>query len=574
MKKEIINRATFRQLLIRISLVTAGFLPTFSSAQNLQWAKAMGGQGTDQGRVIQVDGAGNVYTTGRFQGIVDFDPGSGVFNLTSAGNYDIFISKLDAVGNFVWAKAMGGTSNDYGLSIIFDGAANVYTTGHFEGTSDFDPGMGTFNLSSAGINDIFISKLDASGNFLWAKRVGDTSDDYGYSITLDGVGNVYTTGAFAGTVDFDPGSGVFNLISAGGSGIFISKLDGSGNFVWAKAIGGSYGQAIAMDGLGNVYTTGRFQGTGDFDPGVGVFNLTAVGVSDVFISKLNASGNFVWARGFGGTSWDFGTSIALDGTGNVYTTGSFQDTVDFDPGSGISNLSSAGSFDIFISKLDTAGNYIWTRRMGGTGTEFVQSIANDGAGNVYITGDFEGTSDFDSGSGIFNLISSGLNNIFISKLDVSGNFVWAGRMGGTGINSGNSLVLDGSGNIYTTGYFTGTSDFDPGTSVFNLSSGGGNDIFIMKLSGNTLSTNDVVAEDFNFMVYPNPAKELFNLSLTEGSQEYKFTLTNVLGSVICMDEVKVSTNVYQLNLANLKAGIYFITVENKTGKATRKIILE
>ena len=257
-----------------------------------------------------------------------------------------------------WAKSMGGTSgtsSESAYSIAIDASGNVYTTGHFEGTVDFDPGAGVSNLTSAaGYQDIFISKLDANGNFVWAKRMGGTSYDIAYSIAIDAAGNVYTTGHFFETADFDPGAGVSNLTSAGSWDIFISKLDANGNFVWAKRMGGTSpdeANSIAIDASGNAYTTGFFNETVDFDPGAGVSNLTSAGEADIFISKLDANGNFVWAKRMGGTSVDKATSIAIDAAGNVYTTGYFYGTVDFDPGAGVSNLTSAGQVDIFISKL-------------------------------------------------------------------------------------------------------------------------------------------------------------------------------------------------------------------------------
>src|SRR5262249_14945501 len=160
--------------------------------------------------------------------------------------------------------------DDIGYSIAVDASGNVYTTGFFHGTVDFDPGSGTKNLVATGSNtDIFISKLDASGNYVWAKKIGGNTADIGYSIAFDASGNVYTTGSFQGTVDFDPGTGTQNLVASGSTEIFISELDASGNFVLAKHMGGGlygYGQCIKVDASGNIYTTGYFSGTADFDP--------------------------------------------------------------------------------------------------------------------------------------------------------------------------------------------------------------------------------------------------------------------------------------------------------------------
>ncbi|HKR07092.1 MAG TPA: SBBP repeat-containing protein, partial [Bacteroidia bacterium] len=469
------------------------FVSKFNSGGTIMWAKQMGGAASDVGKSIAVDGSGNVYTTGYFSGTADFDPGAGVFNLTSFGGNDIFISKLDLSGNFVWAKQLGGIGDDVGNSIAVDGAGNVYTTGNFNLTADFDPGAGTFNLSSAGGIDIFITELNASGNLVWAKRLGETTTDYGNSLAIDALSNVYITGLFSNTLDCDPGAGTFNLTAVGSSDIFIDKLDASGNFVWAKQLGGinaDYGNSIAVDGPGNIYTTGFFHGTGDFDPGAGTFNLISAGNADIFISKLDGSGNFVWAKQFGGTAYDYAYSIKVDGAGNVYTTGRFQGTSDFDPGAAVSNLVASGDWDVFISKLNTSGNYIWAKSLGGQGFESGNSIAVDGGGYVITTGSFSGLTDFDPGPAVYN-VSYSPNNFweFISKLDASGNFLWAKSGGSSSSPYAKSVTTDGSGNVYTTGYFYGIVDFDPGAGVFTLTNatyGNIGDIFISKLdaSGN------------------------------------------------------------------------------------------
>ena len=449
------------------------------------WAKGIGGTSNDDGNSIFVDSNNNVYTTGSFQGTVDFDPGAGVSNLTSAGADDIFVSKSDSDGTLLWAKRMGGASGDYGLGITVDSSGNIYTTGYFFGTADFDPGVGTVNLINAGGTDVFISKLDGSGNFVWAKSMGETSYEYGSTIAIDLNGNIYTIGAFSGTVDFDPGAGVSNRISAGADDVFVSKLDNNGNFVWAKSMGGAgaeSGYSITLDSNSNFYITGQFQLTADFDPGAGISNLTSSGEDDIFISKLDANGNLLWAKSVGGTGVDYGNDIELDSSGNIYTMGHFQNTVDFNPSLiDTLNLTSAGGFDIFVSKLDSGGNFLWAKNMGGTSNDFGFNMVLDTYGDVYTTGSFQGTADFDPSVGVSNLTSVGAEDIFLSKLNATGNFVWNKGMGGTLGDQGFGIALDLIGNIYTIGSFQGTADFDPGVDVFNLISSGGKDIFISKL---------------------------------------------------------------------------------------------
>jgi gliding motility-associated-like protein len=393
------------------------------------------------------------------------------------------------VPSFIYAKQIGGNSDDNAYSTSIDASGNVYTAGNFGSVVDFDPGAATFNLDpSAGA--LFISKLDASGNFVWAKQFGGPVT-HPLVMTTDASGNVYATGFFSGTVDFDPGAGVTNLIELAGTGgdIYILKLDVSGNFVWAKSMGGSLADvanSIAVDALGNVYTTGIFNGTADFDPGTGIFNLNTTLYANVFVSKLDAAGNFVWAKNIDGTYNAIGNAIAVDASGNVYATGRFGGTADFDPGAGVSDLTAAGSsvtvFDVFILKLDVTGNFVWARNFGGIQEEDGYAIAADASGNVYTTGIFSGTVDFDPSASTFNLISVGKTNIFISKLDATGNFVWAKSFGGAG-GAAYSLKLDPTGNVYATGIFSGTADFDPGIGTANLKGDVSNtaDIFVSKL---------------------------------------------------------------------------------------------
>ncbi len=531
-------------------------------AQQFEWAKNMGGSGSDQGLSITVDNSKYVYTTGRFPGTADFDPGSGIVNLTSKGGEDIYVCKLNESGELVWAKSIGGGGADFGQSITVDASGNVYVTGVFNSTVDFDPGTGTHDLTSVGEYDIFILKLDSSGNFLWAKSIGGPFTEYGNSIVLDAWGNIYITGWFNSSVDFDPGSGTNFLISQGNMDVYIAKFDNDGNFVWAKNMGGSgfdYGYAIDVDLAGYLYIIGKFQNTVDFDPGTGVSNLTSNGGYDIFVSKFDTSGNFIWVKGIGGTATDQGNSIKADGNGNIYTTGFFQATVDFDPNAGKYELSAIPAIstflqgqDIFVSKLDSSGNFFWAVSIGGKGSDEGLSIALDPAGNIYTTGRLSDGSqaDFDPGPDSFNLTSNGSVDVFLSKLDNEGKFVWAANMGGVGGDNGNSIIVDNSGNLYTTGIFGGGSpDFDPGTAKFNLTSNGLIDIFVHKM--NCGDTNLVLIQETTDCIgYTIGAQT----HLESGIYTHKFAKTSGCDSTIILDltvltdlGVQISVNEYELS---------------------------
>lgn len=475
----------------RIILALISFVATCSiNAQNpFQWVASAGSSTNDAGCSITYDASGNVYTAGYFSNTVDFDPGPGSFTLASAGNQDVFILKLDAAGNFLWAKSMGGIYTDWAQSIALDASGNIYLTGFFSDNADFDPGAGTFLLSAVGNLDVFVLKLDPAGNFLWAKGVGGSSDDLGKSIGLNAAGEVLVTGYYTATTDFDPGAGIYNLSPAGASDSFVLKLDAAGNFVWARSIGGTsddQSNSIRLDNSGNVYTTGFFSGTADFDPGAGVYTMTGAGVWTIYVCKFDALGNFVWAKALAGAanSWNWASAVITDALGNVFTTGSFEGTVDFDPGAGSFSLTSAGSSDAFMSKLDAAGNFVWAGRVGGTAGDWAHSIDLDVSGNIHLNGKFSGTADFDPGVGAFNLTAFGFGDAFISKYDPAGNFLSAVQLGGaSGIIEGVSIKADGSGNVYTTGYYTNTTDFDPGPLSYSLTptSPFGPEIYVHKL---------------------------------------------------------------------------------------------
>ena len=510
--------------------------PGYLSAQNFDWARQKRGENilSAKGESIVLDAAANVYSTGSFLGTVDFDPGTGIFNMGSFSVENAYISKLDSAGNFIWSKQFGGTLNTTyvrGKAITLDAAGNIYVTGEFSSKVDFDPGSGQGVLDASIKRNAFVCKFTANGNFVWVRQLGESGSATGTSITTDAAGNVYSTGYFEDMGDFDPGPGVFQL-SGSDNTCYISKLDASGNFVWAKQLGGGIlggvdvDMSIAQDAAGNIIVGGSFFGSSDFDPGPAVQTLSAgnTGARDIFIIKLNPAGNLTWLRQMGGNEGDYCLSLSVDVSGNIYTTGYFNGSADFDPGQGTYTLvADINNYAGYISKLDANGNFVWAKPLEGNGTVAGLSISLDNASNVYTTGHFVGTADFDPGLPINNLSAAGIDDIFISKLDLNGSFVWAVRMGGVGSAvKGMSSALDAVGNVFTTGQFGGAIDFDPGTGIHNLISVGGENIFVSKLShctNGTFANLNVVA----------CSSYLLNGQNYTSSGTYTQTLTNTSG---------------------------------------------
>lgn len=557
---------------IRLIIFTLILLKVEVNAQNLHWAINIPDNFPGHCDAVATDDSGNVYSTGDFAGIADFDPGPSTFNLNTMGTINVFISKLDAAGNFIWAKQLAGTSIQRSYAIKIDNLGNVYTTGFFQGTTDFDPGPGVFNLTSvSGTEDIFISKLDAAGNFIWAKQIESTgSSEKGNSLAIGDDGAIYITGEFQETADFDPGVGVYLLTSSGTNlDIYILNLDSNGNFMWAKRMGGSgadVGRAIDLDSYGNIYTTGYFQNTVDFDPGVGVFNLGASGNRDVFISKLDSVGNFVWANRIGGGGSEEGYSLAIDRSSNICMTGYFSSTCDFDPGPATFNLSSASSNDIFVTKLSSAGNFIWANRMGGSDSDVGRSLVVDSSNNVYSTGWFGNTVDFDPGTATYNFASYGLYDVFVSKLDSLGNFAWADRVGGANYDYSHGIAIDKNENIVFGGYFLGTADFDPGAGVFNLVSVGG-DPYVAKFCQHPPLPLGIIQ---GYDTVCSGSSHIFNIPLSNEALSYTWTLpigwtgsssTNSIN--ITADTTSGSITVVGNNACGSSiASVFLVTVNN------------
>jgi hypothetical protein len=294
----------------------------------------------------------------------------------------------------------------------------------------------------------------------WSKGFGGANSDYGFDVAVDSAGNIIAAGEFYDTVDF--GGGALT-----GGGVYLAKFDASGNHLWSKSFANAsvweY-QCLAIDGAGNIILMGDFSDTIDFGGGV----LTSAGLTDIFLAKFDASGNHLWSKRFGDLFWEYGLGVTVDGDGNIILTGQFITTVDF--GGGV--LTCAGGSDMFLAKFGASGTHLWSQRFGDADSEAGYRVATDCAGNIAVTGYFDGTVDF--GGGV--LTSAGLGDIFLAKFDASGTHLWSQGFGDEFEQTVNGMAMECTGSIVVTGYFEGTVDFGGGV----LTSAGMNDIFLAK----------------------------------------------------------------------------------------------
>ena len=351
----------------------------------------------------------------------------------------------EATGNYLWVKYIPLVT--YTNAMVIDGTANIYICGSYQGTNvDFDPSASTAYLtSSTGSTDIFMAKYHANGNYLWARSIGASAGEVANDIQVDGSGNLYLLGDYSGTVDFDPGALTCNRTPVGGVDGFLAKYDTNGNMLWANSIGstGTENFREAFVNATGIAFTGYYNLTADFDAGAGVANLTAAGSYDAFVAKVDANGNYVWAKWFSGPGSDGGVALTVDAAGNVYFTGSANLTnsvsvgsIDMDPGPGIALLTPAAwQTQVFMARLDATGNYVWAKLLALNAADV--DIRLDVYGRVFIAGDYvTGSSpiDMDPGAGVANLTVIGggftpLYNHVLARFDANGSYQWAGVFG-------------------------------------------------------------------------------------------------------------------------------------------------
>jgi hypothetical protein len=347
------------------------------------WSKTYPG-GSSTTFDVATDAAGNIYAVGIFSGVVDFGGGP----VTSAGmSEDIFVLKLDKTGAFGWLKSFGDAEYQFGTSLAVDPAGDVLLTGYFTGSVDFGGGA----LTSAGLGDIFLVKLNAAGAHQWSKGYGDGMQQFGVGVAVDPADNILLVGSFSGSVDLGSGP----LTSVGSEDVLVAKLDSAGGYVWASRHGDSdeqNGVGVASDSQGNVLVTGHFKGQIAF--GMGPLLSAGAAAEDLYIAKLTAGGAHVWSKDFGDpAAQQFGQALAVDGEDNIVLTGYFSGSVQFGAGSVTSN----DGRDIFAVKFNPAGGHLWNKRFGGLGNQFGQSVAVDALGNVVLGGYVSGTVDFGGG---------------------------------------------------------------------------------------------------------------------------------------------------------------------------------
>lgn len=541
----------------------------WASAQSLLWNGKFGGDGEDVVLAMHTDASGNTYTTGYFTNSCDFDITSGEYFLNTNPEFECFVQKTDPNGNLLWAKAMGGEAGDYGTKITTDAAGNVYLTGVFQLTADFDPSDGEYLLTATGSLDIFILKLDPDGNFVWARHFEGTEYEESNGIGVDTAGNLYVSGYFYNELDFDPSDGEYFLTPGFGDG-FLAKLTTDGDFQWAQKFGGpDFELATGMKTMpnGEVYISGNFEGTVDFDPTDEEAILTAdPGTGGIYLYHVNSDGGLIKAIKIAQVAnGGYGLSIDVDSQGSAYVTGYLGGNGIFYTTGSETLMPLTEYINGYVVKVAADGSVAWAKHLKSTMVSNGYAVAANANNEVFISGYFNGTLQFD---GIeLTESSDGDTESYAAKLSTDGNFMWAVQYGGINTVDRSAMSLDADGNILLASAFEVTADINPEpTGITTVETSGFRDSFLIKLADEVLSVPEHAANN-SITVYPNPAKDKLYITADASMEGKNYILYDIAGRQVLQGQLATGQ---AIDLGALQAGLYHLSLEGKTSKIIKE----
>jgi hypothetical protein len=405
----------------------SSFIAKYTPAGVFVWANGCAGGAQSEGKALGVDGAGNVYLAGTFNGSLDCDPSVSNFPLVSNGPSDMFIFKYSSSGAFQWGQGMGALSSAIKPECVqVSAAGDIFIGGNLNVMSpvNFNPTGPSYTLTGiSSAADAFLVKYNSSGLIQWGFTMGDMMSDYVYDMALDASNNVFIVGTYQTSIGLDPAAPTNTVASQGLEDGYVAKYTSAGNFVWGKVVGDVLGDGfyrMAFDNTGDLLLSGYMESsTMDADPSAAVFNLSKVGigVSDIVVGKYSAStGNFMWAKNAGGYDEMHTRAIASDSQNNIYLLGDFNDEADFDLTAATYTLPvTASSYhDIYLAKYDDVGNLIYAKTIGGAPStdNFARGVHVNSSNDIVITGVHSGSLDVDFNS-TNNLNTFGGSDIFL-----------------------------------------------------------------------------------------------------------------------------------------------------------------
>jgi hypothetical protein len=540
----------------------------------LIYATYIGGNHYDEAYSVAVDASNNVYVSG-FTYSTNYDITAGAFQTTKAGDWDVFVSKLNADGtNLIYSTYIGGNGSDFAVSNAVDANNNLYITGYTTST-DYITTTGAYQTINNGGVDGFITKLNASGTALiYSTYIGGNNGDYSRAIAIDNSNNAYITGN-TNSNNFATSIGAFQNLYNGLNDIFVCKLNESGTtLIYSTYIGSfnnEYGQSIALDNSGNAYITGWAHF--GFITTPGAFQTIIGGGNDVIVVKLNSLGTaLIYSTFIGGNSADAGYDIALDASNNAYITGDTESSNFKVTPNVLQNNHEGGWTDAFVTKINTTGTaLIYSTYLGGNGDDTAHSIAVDSNDNAYITGRTEST-NFDITSGAFQTTNAAGRDVFASKLNATGSaLLYSTYIGGNNNDVGLSIALDTSTNAYITG-LTWSTNLYTTTGAFQTVNSGTRDIFVFKLDMlPELSINENIKNNL-FSAYPNPSHGVYQIVFENiDMSDLEIEVYDLTGRLVLNQNVNYKNNL-TIDLSKEATGMYLLKVKTNQVKQIMRLL--
>jgi hypothetical protein len=569
-----------RHLLFVLAFITFIGDSSINAQPLFRWADALPGLSSpsmgEQNQVssVSVNKKGEVYVVGSFNSGIDMDPGASTDSVVcnAGSSFASYLGKYDSSGHFIWSHCFGPGG---GITSYIDDSGHLYIGGYIGGVDSLSI-LGMDTISTPGF---FIAKYDSLDNLLWAKVTGSLAGgDQVLALKVDHSGNIYATGPFTGTVDFDPVHPGTIVFSSSLKDAFVAKYDPNGNLIWARQINGNDGDqgvGLDLDPFGNVLVTGYTGGFGainiPFGDTGGVYRtLQCHGGYDGFVAKYNANGAIMWLRAIGGQGDDFGQSIVTDASGNVYASGYYSGIMIADSASN-DTLNVWNNIGGYLVKFSASGNFIWAKSYGtDSGQSYnaeAVSLAKDDTSNIYLAGSFQKSVILDpSGPAVTQLggtIGYG-EDYYVVKLDSGGNFKWYIHNYSKRDDEPAQIILDAANNIYIGGYITDTTDFNSGGT-------GGLVGFPMPYPGwvpvsffckytqqrpTDTATGISVVENNTFSIFPNPVKEELILKGTI-SNTATISVFDILGKHYDIPAI-IQTNKAIIAMQSLAPGVYIL----------------
>ena len=546
-------------------------------AQHLDWDWAASGvlpgnQGEFTSRDMAVDSAGNVYICGEYT--------------DQPGSYysDLFLAKYNNAGALVWQKIVGSARRDQATAINLDKSGNPYIAGTYgdifmPDTANFDISFGAYTLQNRGWGDVFVVKYDPAGDVLWAKSFGGPYRDIARGISVDEIENVYITGSFLSpSVQDTSWFGNTGLTSEGDVDAFFAMLSPSGTVIWARNAGGhsnDHGFSVKVGSAGFLYLAGMFDDYIVFDSQTTTSLSSGFMGGDVFIAKYDTSGTRIWVRQIGGAAAPPNPGafpgildcrdLSLSDDGDIYIAGYYEEcTLQFHNGT---QLNSFQETDVFVAKYSPSGDLKWAKGFGGGSEDYCHGLAVDEAENVYLTGEFGVGLKF----GADSLWGGNLSNIFLAKLDSSGNSIWAIEVSGQGGEHAYAVTcMPPDNTVYITGPTVG-APLTFGTHTVNQN--GEATFFLAKASGYSNSVAHSPQLLTPLHAFPNPVKHDAVLTIRSSSRSGTIRLLDPLGKLLYESNAGQSVHQVDLSTLSLTPGTYFLRLQTPAGSQTQKLLI-